>query len=106
MEIKRVRVQTNVVSVCSIIMTIPDELFENASASAMLEERNVVDVMTVLSSIIASVGVIANFTVVFVFGSNAKLRTKIPNIYIINQVRFLKKNCSVKTRTKVNERKI
>ena len=89
LEINSVPVQTNVVSACSIIMTIPDELFENASSSPLLEERNMVDVMTVLSSVIASVGVIANFTVVFVFGSNAKLRTKIPNIYIINQVRII-----------------
>ena len=87
-------------------MTIRNELFENASTTPVFDERNMVDVMTVLSSIIASVGVIANFTVVYVFGSNAKLRTKIPNIYIINQVRFFKNNCSVKARTKVNERKI
>ena len=90
LEIKRVAVNTNAVSVHFIIMAIPNDLFENASSSPVLEERNMVDVMTVLSSAIASVGVIANFTVVFVFGSNAKLRTKIPNIYIINQVRFLK----------------
>ena len=90
LEINSVPVQTNVVSVCFIIMTIPNVLFENASTSPVLEERNMVNVMTVLSSIIASAGVIANFTVVSVLGSNAKLRTKIPNIYIINQVRFLK----------------
>ena len=69
-------------------MTITNVPFENASTSVVLEERNRVDVMVVLSGVIASVGVIANFTVVFVFGSNAKLRSKIPNIYIINQVRF------------------
>ena len=54
----------------------------------MLEKKNTVDVMTVLSSVIASVGVVANFTVVFVFASNAKLRPKLPNIYIINQVKI------------------
>ena len=71
------------------MMTFPNILFQNTSTSSMLEERSTVNLMNVLSSVIASVGVIANFTVVSVFVSNAKLRTKIPNIYIINQVRII-----------------
>ena len=45
-----------------------------------------IDIMMVLTIVIASVGMIANFTVVFVFSRHQKLRLKIPNIFIINQV--------------------
>ena len=36
---------------------------------------------------IASIGIIANLTVIVVFLNHKKLRRKIPNIFIINQVR-------------------
>ena len=45
-----------------------------------------VDVMMILSATIASVGIVANFTVITVFLNDKKLRKKIPNIFIINQV--------------------
>ena len=45
-----------------------------------------VEIMMIFKSVIASVGIIANLTVVVVFGSHKKLRRKIPNIFIINQV--------------------
>ena len=45
------------------------------------------DIMMILSSTIASLGIISNLTVVVVFLRNKKLRIKIPNIFIINQVR-------------------
>ena len=45
------------------------------------------DVMMILSSTIASLGIISNLTVVIVFLRNKKLRIKIPNMFIINQVR-------------------
>ena len=45
------------------------------------------NVMMILSSTIASLGIISNLTVVTVFMRNKKLRIKIPNIFIINQVR-------------------
>ena len=45
-----------------------------------------IDIMMVLTIIIASVGMIANLTVVVVFSHHQKLRSKIPNIFIINQV--------------------
>ena len=44
------------------------------------------DVMMILSSTIASLGIISNLTVVVVFLRSKKLRIKIPNIFIINQV--------------------
>ena len=44
------------------------------------------DVMMILHSLIASVGIIANLTVVVAFVNQKKLRRKIPNMFIINQV--------------------
>ena len=40
----------------------------------------------IIQSLIASVGIIANLTVIVVFLNHKKLRRKIPNIFIINQV--------------------
>ena len=39
-----------------------------------------------IQSSVASVGIIANLTVIVVFLNHKKLRRKIPNIFIINQV--------------------
>ena len=41
----------------------------------------------IIQSSVASVGIIANLTVIVVFLNHKKLRRKIPNIFIINQVR-------------------
>ena len=49
--------------------------------------ENTIDVMMLLSTIIASVGIVSNSTVVVVFLKHKKMRRKIPNIFIINQVR-------------------
>ena len=43
-------------------------------------------VMIILHSTTASVGIIANLTVVVAFLRHTKFRRKIPNIFIINQV--------------------
>ena len=40
----------------------------------------------IIQSTIASVGIVANLTVILVFLNHKKLRRKIPNIFIINQV--------------------
>ena len=45
-----------------------------------------IDVVLILQNIIASLGIVANFTVVIVFLNDRKLRRKIPNMFIINQV--------------------
>ena len=45
----------------------------------------------IIQSTIASVGIIANLTVIVVFLNHKKLRRKIPNIFIVNQVRMRKK---------------
>ena len=62
------------------------------------EEENVTDVidnendsgkfnaMRILQLVIASVGIITNIIVVIVFMKDSKMRRKIPNICIINQV--------------------
>ena len=47
------------------------------------------DVMMLLQCIIASVGIVANLTVVIVFLNHKELRRKIPNRFIINQVSTL-----------------
>ena len=44
--------------------------------------------MVICQSIIASVGILANMTVVAVLLNHRKLRCKIPNLFIINQVRI------------------
>ena len=44
------------------------------------------DIMTILESTIATIGIINNLIVVFAFLNDKKLRRKIPNIFIINQV--------------------
>ena len=44
------------------------------------------DIVAILSTVIASMGIISNLTVVIAFLNHKKLRRKIPNIFIINQV--------------------
>ena len=53
------------------------------------EEEDNVDFMTIVSAIIASVGVVANLTVVVAFARHKELRQKIPVIFVINQVRYI-----------------
>ena len=43
-------------------------------------------VVSVIQGVIASVGMVSNFTVIVVFLNHKKLRQKIPNKFIINQV--------------------
>ena len=43
----------------------------------------------IIQSTVASVGIIANLTVNVVFLNHKKMRRKIPNIFIINQVRVV-----------------
>ena len=63
---------------------------ENATIFVMLhelEEDYNVNYMTIASAIIASVGVVANLTVVVAFARHKELRQKVPVIFVINQVR-------------------
>ena len=43
-------------------------------------------IILTMQSTTASIGIVANFTVIVVFLNHKKLRRKIPNIFIINQV--------------------
>ena len=49
--------------------------------------RNSVDANArIIKTVTASVGIVTNLTVIVVFLNHKKLRRKIPNIFIINQV--------------------
>ena len=48
-----------------------------------------INTMGIVHSVIASVGIVTNLTVVVVFLNHKKLKHKIPNICIINQVSFI-----------------
>ena len=50
-------------------------------------EKNKAQSILIIQSTIASIGIVANLTVIAVFLNHKKLRKKIPNIFIINQVR-------------------
>ena len=56
------------------------------STDTTVSETDEIDVMKLIHSLIASVGIVTNLTVVVVFLNHKKLRQKIPNICIINQV--------------------
>ena len=63
---------------------------ENATMPVMLQEpqeEDNINFMTIVSAIIASVGVVANLTVVVAFARHKVLRQKVPVIFAINQVR-------------------
>ena len=64
--------------------TIDNETFLS-NISSVDNERE--DSIRIIQSTTASVGIIANLTVIVVFLDHKKLRRKIPNIFIINQVR-------------------
>ena len=48
-----------------------------------------ISTMGIIHSVIASVGIVTNLTVIIVFLNHRRLRRKVPNICIINQVRFV-----------------
>ena len=66
-----------------------DCLYATENMTSIRGPLQSVDVMMLLSTIIASVGIGANFTVIIFFLNDQKLRKKIPNIFIINQVGIL-----------------
>ena len=62
---------------------------EILTLDSLNDEFQNVDFVMILSTLIASVGIVANFTVIIVFLNDKKLRKKIPNIFIIHQVSFI-----------------
>ena len=67
-------------------MTVTENISVSGQLTISSPTDEPIDIMMVLTIIIASVGMIANLTVVVVFSHHQKLRSKIPNIFIINQV--------------------
>ena len=64
-----------------------DNIYTNLTADLKpADVSDKLDVMMILQMLIASVGIVANFTVVFAFLNHKQLRAKIPNMFIINQV--------------------
>ena len=66
--------------------------YDNTTKAMSVEETKSIDIMALLSAIIAFVGIVANATVIFAFLNHKKLRGKIPNIFIVNQVSVLLRN--------------
>ena len=59
------------------------------NATQNIEENSeTVDIMMIIHSLIASVGIVGNLTVIVAFLNHKKIRNKIPNIFIINQVSY------------------
>ena len=68
-------------------LTYLNDSFNNVTGKLDLEiKEKKINIMNILSYLIASVGIISNFTVVVAFLNHKKLRRKIPNMFIINQV--------------------
>ena len=59
---------------------------ETSSAEDVTNDNTNVNVMMLLSIVIASVGIVSNGTVVVAFLNHKTLRRKIPTMFIINQV--------------------
>ena len=67
-------------------MAVHEDTTLNTTVPSLEEKSKDFDIMQILQIIIASVGIVANFTVVMAFLNHKKLRGKIPNMFIINQV--------------------
>ena len=73
----------------SFFNSTPWDCEENLNSSIppdIFEKDDTKNIMTIFSTAIASVGIVANMNVVVVFVCQQKLRRKIPNMFIINQV--------------------
>ena len=60
--------------------------YETYTNQTTIESAELSDAMKILQMIIAVVGIIGNFIVVFAFLNHKQLRKKVPNMFIINQV--------------------
>ena len=67
--------------------TITNETFISNNSGTGNAREDSIRIIRIIQSSVASVGIIANLTVIVVFLNHRKLRRKIPNIFIINQVR-------------------
>ena len=63
------------------------ECFQKQNNSLNIDDdTTILQVISTTQNVIASVGLIANLSVVVVFLNHKEFRKKIPNIFIINQV--------------------
>ena len=62
--------------------------YETTNVLDLEDNTKKIDIVRILSIIIASVGIVSNFTVIVAFLNHKTFRRKIPNIFIINQVSF------------------
>ena len=58
----------------------------NYSSVVDLTEAQPITLINIIQSVLACVGIIGNCTVVIALINNRKIRIKIPNMFIINQV--------------------
>ena len=61
----------------------------NESEEYLGGSGNALDIMEIVQLSIAPFGITRNLTVIVVFLNHRKLRSKIPNRFIVNQVRIL-----------------
>ena len=65
-----------------------DNTTQNVTSTVSEENSETVDIMMIIHSLIASVGIVGNWTVMVAFLNHKRFRNKIPNIFIINQVSY------------------
>ena len=58
----------------------------NSTSGNSNDKNSSAETILIIQSTTVSVGIVANLTVIVVFLNHKKLRRKIPNIFIINQV--------------------
>ena len=77
---------TNSIKILENKTFVIEESSLNSTSRNSNNENSRVETILIIQSTTASVGIIANLTVIVVFLNHKKLRRKIPNIFIINQV--------------------
>ena len=83
-------------------VTVTEDVDKNITLNStdIITKSKKFNIVQILQCTIALVGIVANFMVVIAFLRNKKLRCKIPNIFIINQVRLI--NVLLHTKFTVN----
>ena len=76
----------NVIGISPIEMYTTEGINVSDITGSSNRDEEHVDVMVILQSAIACVGIVANLSVIVTFLYHEKLRCKIPNLFIVNQV--------------------
>ena len=73
---------------------------ENGTFAAISSRSTLINLnIRIIQTVTASLGIVTNLTVIVVFLNHKKLRRKIPNIFITNQVRVIKLHFFLKLAT-------